>query len=239
MAVMQTDNSKRNDGTGPLQRLPAPPTDFRGRAAELRELKAAFNARRAKIFNLHGVAGVGKTALALAVAHELAEQFLDAQFFIDRWETGEPRSAAGMMRQVIWTAQPATKLPEEDAGIQAAYAEVLRGRQTVVLVDGALTNKGLTSLVSGEGCLMIVTSRERLALPELFALKLDPLPQPDAEGLLLHLAPRVGKLAAELAELAGGLPLALHLVGGALAVMMDLDPADCADRLLAEQWEQS
>ena len=236
---MQTEGSKRNDGTGPLQRLPAPPSNFMGRQAELLDLQAALKTRRAKIFCLHGVEGVGKTALALSFANDLAELYPDAQFFIERRGTGQPRSATALMRQVIRASQPTAKLPEDEAGIQATFADVLRGRRTLLLADNASNSEGLASLLPGTGCLMIVTSREHMASPEFYALKLDPLAQADAEVLLFQMAPRIGKLAAELAGLAGRLPLALQLVGSALAVMTNLDPADYADRLLAAQWEQS
>jgi tetratricopeptide (TPR) repeat protein len=236
---MQTEGSKRNDGTGPLHRLPAPPSNFMGRASELRDLKAALKTRRAKIFSLHGMEGVGKTALALAFANDLAEKYPDAQLYIAGRGTGQPRSPTALMRQIIRTSQLTAKLPEDEAGMQAAFAEALRGRRALLLVDNASSSEGLASLLPDAGCLMIVTSRERMASPQLYALKLDPLPQADAEGLLLQMAPCIGKLAAELAELAGGLPLALQLAGSALAAMPDLDPADYADQLLAEQWEQS
>ncbi len=235
---MLTDGSKRNDGTGPLQRLPAPPSIFRGREAELRDLQSALRMQRAKIFSLYGKEGVGKTALALAFSNDLAEEYPDAQLLIERQGSGQPRSATTLMRQFIRASQPTAKIPEDEAGIQAVFADALRGRRTLILVDNASTSEGLASLLPGTGCLMIVTSPERMGSPEPYALKLNPLPQADAEGLLLQIAPRVGQFAAELAELAGSLPLALQLAGSALAVITELDPADYADRLLAEQWEQ-
>jgi tetratricopeptide (TPR) repeat protein len=238
MASMQTEGSKRNDGTGPLQWLPAPPPDFKGREAERRDLQDALRAQRAKIFCLHGRDGVGKTALALAFGNDLAEQYPDAQLFIDRRSSRRSRSAAALMRQVLWTAQPTAQLPEDEAGIRAAFAEVLLQRRTLLFVDDAASGEELASVVPGAGCLMIMTSRERLAAPGLYALEVNPLPPADAEALLLQLAPRIGRLAAELAELAAGLPLALQLAGSALAQLPELNPADYADRLLAAQWEQ-
>jgi len=235
---MQIEGSRRNDGTGPLQWLPAPPSELIGRETERRELLEALSAQRAKIFCLHGREGVGKTALALVFGNDLAEQYPDAQLFIDRRSTRQSRSAGALMRQVLWTAQPTAHLPEDEVGIRAAFAEVLLRRRTLLFVDDDASGEALASVMPGAGCLMIMTSSERLAASGLYALEVNPLPPVDAEALLLQLAPRIGKLAAELAELAAGLPLALQLVGSAMAQLPELNPADYADRLLAAQWDQ-
>ena len=236
---MQPEGSKRTDGTGPLLRLAAPPAVFKGREAELSGLLATLQSQRVKMVGLFGADGVGKTALALALADGLAEHYSDAQFLIVPWGTAQPGSATAVMRQVIWTLQPLARPPEDEPGIAAAFADVLRGRRTLLLVDNTSSSEALADLLPGEGCLVILTSRERLIAPRLHGQTLSPLAQVDAEALLLEAAPRIGKLAAELAELAGGLPLALQLVGSTLEALPGLDPADYADRLLAEQWELS
>jgi AAA ATPase domain len=236
---MQTDGGIRNDGTGPLQQLPTPTSIFRGREAELRDLQSALKTQSVRIFSLHGVEGVGKTALALAFANNVAEGYPDAHLFIDQPDIGQSRSLSALLRQVIWASQPTAKLPEDEAGLQAAFADTLRGRRILLLVDNAVNSEGLASLLPGTGCLAILTTPKSQSSPGIHALKLSSLSPADAESLLLKMTPRVGQLAAELAELAGSLPLALRLAGGTLAAMPDLDPADYADRLVAEQWEQS
>ncbi len=76
-----------------------------------------------------------------------------------------------------------------------------------------------------------MTSRFHFTLPGLVARDLDELPEDDARALLLHIEPRIGSAADEIARLCGRLPLALRLAGSALAERSNLSTADYARRL--------
>src|SRR5438105_4600393 len=78
----------------PLHQLPSPPRDFTGRAAELEELMNNVGRGGALISGLHGMGGIGKTALALKLAELLTPRYPDAQFFLDLKGTTQPVAPA-------------------------------------------------------------------------------------------------------------------------------------------------
>src|SRR6185369_11562018 len=65
-----------------VNNLPLPLTAIVGRDAEQAELRDLLVARQARLVTLTGPGGVGKTRLALEVAHEVAASFADGVVFI-------------------------------------------------------------------------------------------------------------------------------------------------------------
>ncbi len=236
---MQPNGSRKYGGTAALFRAPAPPANFTGRSAEIRQVQAALSEHPATVVGIFGQGGVGKTALALVLARQLASDYPDAQIFIDLQGATQPLDSLEVMRQVIHAYRPMARLPDDADGILSIYRSALDGQQALLLFDSAASSVQLSSLVPPAGCLMLVTGREPLSLPGMRSLRLDRLSMEEAQALLLALAPRIGPQAAEVAELCGQLPLALNLAGSVLASQQDLSPADYADRLMAAQWRQS
>ncbi|MEP7359730.1 MAG: tetratricopeptide repeat protein, partial [Anaerolineales bacterium] len=222
-------------GVAALHQLPAAPADFTGRAAELAELRAATQNQAVRIVGLRGLGGVGKTALAVVLANELAADYPDAQIVVDLLGTTKPLTAAAALAAVVRAFEPVARLPEDEAGLLAAYRSVLHEKRALLLLDDAAGREQVEPLLPPPGCLLLVTSRTRFALPGLKALNLDSLPADDAVALLLKIAPRIGQRAGELAELCGRLALALRLVGSALAEREELEPAEYAERLSDEK----
>ena len=203
-----------------LHQLPAPPGDFTGRIDELAELRAVVKNHGAAQLSLRGPAGVGKTALALVLAHELAQDYPDAQLFLNLQGTGpDPLTPEAVMAGVIRSFLPTIRLPTDTSDLQKFCRDILSRRRVLLLLDNAAGHDQVAPLVEGipPGCLLLVTSRSCFNLPDLHALNLDGLPPAEAAALLLKLAPRIGDHAAEVAERCGGLPLALRLAGGAFA----------------------
>jgi hypothetical protein len=66
-----------------LHQLPPPPRDFTGREAELAELMEKLEHGGVTISGLQGLGGVGKTALALKLAEQIAPRYPNAQFYLD------------------------------------------------------------------------------------------------------------------------------------------------------------
>jgi tetratricopeptide (TPR) repeat protein len=215
-----------------LHQLPPPPRDFTGRVRELGELMSRIERGGATISGLQGLGGVGKTALALKLAQQLAPRYPDAQFYLDLKGAGkQPLSVADALSHVIRAYHPTAKLPEGEVELQSLYLSVLHDQRALLLMDNASGREQVEPLIPPEGCVLLVTSRQHFTLPGLFALDLETLPPEDACRLLLKIAPRIGESADEIARLCGHLPLALRLAASALAERANLSPADYVRRL--------
>ncbi len=231
--------SPQNRDTASLFRPPAPPANFVGRDAERRQIQAAVQEGSVTTVGLFGREGVGKTALALVLVNQLTGIFPDGQIYIDLQGAAQPLAAPATMGQVIHHYDPLVHVPEDESAIQAAYRRVLIGRRVLLLLDNAANEAQLNLLAPPAGCLMLVTAGEQLRQPGLRALSLAGLPPEEAKQLLLNIAPRIRQHVDKLAGLCWQIPLALQLVGSALAAREDLDPGDYALRLMTEQFRQA
>jgi tetratricopeptide (TPR) repeat protein len=200
----------------PIHQLPPPPADFTGRTAELAELRAAIEKGGVHISGLQGQGGVGKTALALKLAAELAPKYPDAQIYLDlKGASEKPLTAAEAMSHVLRTFHPEAKLPEKEEDLRALYLDVLHNKRALLLMDNAKDASQLNSLIPPDGCMFLVTSRTRFTLPGLYQKHLDTFPSGDATRFLLEIAPRIKGEAETIAKLCGYLALALRLAGTA------------------------
>ena len=214
-----------------LHQLPPPPGDFTGRAAELAELTANVEGG-VNISGLQGQGGIGKTALALKLAEQLAPRYPDAQFYLDlKGASKEPLPAAAALAHVIRAYHPDARLPDDEAQLGALYRSVLHDKRALLLMDNAADAAQVAPLIPPAGCVLLVTSRRHFTLPGLHPIDLDTLPPADARTLLWAVAPRIGAQADEIAKLCGYLPLALRLAASAIAERADLGVADYVRRL--------
>jgi hypothetical protein len=212
------------------------PADFTGRAAELAELRAAIEKGGIHISGLQGQGGIGKTALALKLAAELAPNYPDAQIYLDlRGVSEDPLTAAEAMSHVLRTFHPEAKLPEKEEDLRAQYLSVLHNKRALLLMDNAKDAAQVKPLIPPPGCTLLVTSRQHFTLPGLHARNLETLPPMDAKNLLLRIAPRSDGEAEAIAKLCGFLPQALRLAASAIAVRVDLEPQDYARQLADEK----
>jgi tetratricopeptide (TPR) repeat protein len=204
------------------RQIPAPPKDFIGRIEEIVDLLAGFKGG-ATITGLRGMGGIGKTALALVLAEKLASRFPDGQLFLELRGTSEkPLTSAEAMAQVIRAYHPEAKLPEGEPEIAGLYRSVLAGKRALLLLDNAASREQVEPLLPPSGSAVIITSRNKFALPGLEEKDLDVLPLKDAKKLLLEIAGRIGSRAEELARLCGCLPIALRNAAYALAERKNL-----------------
>ncbi|WP_203924187.1 AfsR/SARP family transcriptional regulator [Rugosimonospora africana] len=220
--------------TAPRQ-LPAATRQFTGRSAELAWLTGL--APRAKphggtggtvlICAIDGMAGIGKTALAVDAAHRVSGRFPDGQLFVDLhgytkgYPPREPGDALSMLLRALEV--PAQRIPEDTEERAALYRQCLTGTRTLIVLDNAHDEAQVRPLLPGEpGCLVLLTSRRRLkGLHDATVLALDVLPEPDALALLrTMLAPARSTaddlVLREIVELCGRLPLALRIAGALL-----------------------
>jgi tetratricopeptide (TPR) repeat protein len=210
-----------------LHQLPAPPAAFTGRNTELTELERLINEHGTSGVAItalggvfHGMGGVGKTALAIALAHRLKHRFAEAQIFVNMRgadsERRSPTTPVECMQRIIRSFHPDAKLPDELDDLQLVYRSVLQQRdgRVLILLDDVASPEQIAPLLPPANCLLLVTSRHQFTLPGLPARPLDCLPPSDSETLLLRLAPRVDQDAPAAAALCGHLPLALEVFAG-------------------------
>jgi hypothetical protein len=221
--------SKRLRPSVPHQ-LPPLPSNFVGREEELAALEKAIRERAASsgvtISGVRGLGGVGKSALALMLARRLGDLLPGGEIYLDlQGASTMPLSSASVMEHAIRTFLPVQKLPSEQFQLERLYQTILIGKRTLLLFDNAASLGQIQLLVPPPGNVLLVTSRQRIQLPGLIARDLFGLPPDRSRELLLKIAPRVGADAEALATLSGHFPLALHLVGSALAVDQGLAPA--------------
>jgi tetratricopeptide (TPR) repeat protein len=214
------------------RQLPAAVRLFTGRQTELDELARlpgesdAFTGT-VVISAIDGMAGIGKTALAVHAAHRLAERFPDGQLFIDLhgYTKGYPPRSPDEALEAFLRALgvPAQEMPEDTDQRAALYRQRLADTRTLILLDNAVDEAQLRPLLpASPGCLVLVTSRRRLkGLDDAHSLSLNLLPAQDAVALLRAVAgpDRIAEddpLLGEVARLCGRLPLAVRIAGALL-----------------------
>jgi len=225
----------------PLHQLPADLADFTGREDEVRELVALLGegAAGATISAIGGMGGVGKTALAVHVAHRVVERYPDGQIVVEMGGTSErPLTPVEAMGQVVHAFQPDMRLPDDPHEVAALYRTILDGRQVLLLLDNAANSAQVRPLVVPAGCGLVVTSRHNISLPGLRHLDLDALPVEEARGLLRTIVGEGRATDEELGRIAGlcgRLPLALRVAGDFLVVHPDWSAAEYAQALADER----
>ncbi|MGV9540157.1 ATP-binding protein [Nocardia beijingensis] len=221
--------------------LPALPRDFLGRDRELRQiLNAASGGRVVAIHAINGMAGIGKTTLAVHAAHQLAPRFPDGQYFVQlhAHTPGQPPADAAevLAGLLIAIGTDPRHLPDTVAERRDLWRHLLAGRKMLLVLDDAADREQIEPLLpSGSGCLTLVTSRHRLTLPDTNPLALEVLDPPAAVDLVFTVTGRdptdeiERRAAARIADVCGCLPLAIVLVAGQLAHHRTWAAADIDD----------
>ena len=222
-------------GSGAIvpRQLPLAVASFTGRTAELATLddwldRVTFEetAGAVAISAIGGMAGVGKTALALHWAHRVAGWFPDGQLYINLRgfdPGGQPADPGQVVRGFLHALGIAPgQIPAGLDGQMALYRSVLAGRRILIVADNVLSPAQVRPLLPGTpGSMVLVTSRTHLgglaAAEGARTLNLDVLTEADAADLLsARLDPGRAvaepSAVAELIRLCGGLPLALAIV---------------------------
>ena len=208
--------------------LPPDTAAFTGRGAELDRITAAVAQAAGSggvvaICAIGGMPGVGKTALAVHASHLLKDRFPDRQLFVSLHghtpgqDPLTPHAAlAGLLAAV---GVDARYLPGDLAGRAALWRDRMAGQKVLLVLDNAASTAQVAPLLpASAGCLVLVTSRRHLGdLPGAAApVQLPVLTADEAREMFVRLAPRAAAgpdgAVAELAGLAGFLPLAVSLL---------------------------
>jgi DNA-binding SARP family transcriptional activator len=205
--------------------LPPAPGAFFGREQEQSELDRTAEGG---LVVLTGMAGVGKTGLAVHYSHQVADRYGDGQLYLDLRGHADapaldPLEALGHLLRGLGT----DRVPESIAEATAEYRSQIAGRKILVLLDNAGSTEQVRPLLPATpGCLTLITSRNRLsglvAREGAQRIGLDTLDAETARALLIRLLGE-HRVAAEpdqvaaLIEVCAGLPLALRIAAAQLA----------------------
>ncbi|MEU8502838.1 BTAD domain-containing putative transcriptional regulator [Streptomyces lavendulae] len=209
--------------------LPATVPDFTGRApfvSELGEILAGAEGQVMAVSALAGIGGVGKTTLAVHVAHAARPHFPDGQLYADLQGTdprpAQPEAVLGSFLRALGI--PDSSIPDSAADRAALYRTVLDGRRVLVLLDNARDAAQVRPLLPGTaGCAALVTSRVRMSgLAGAHLVDLDVMSPEEALQLFTRIvgAERVGaerQAALDVVGACGFLPLAIRIAASRLA----------------------
>ncbi|MEV4019818.1 BTAD domain-containing putative transcriptional regulator [Nonomuraea angiospora] len=225
--------------------LPADLVSFTGRGAELArayETLRATESGGSRICQITGLGGVGKSSLAIHIAHAVAGDFPDGQLYINlhgdtpHTRAAQPAEAVRRFLRSLGVADAAIPAGLEEAA--GRFRSLTRGRRMLIVLDNARDAAQIRPLLpGGPGCVVLITSRRRLASFEgAVQIPVDVLPDREALDLLRAV---VGEqaiaaepaAAAEVVRLCGGLPLALCLAAARLRARPAWSLAVLAKRL--------
>lgn len=222
--VSEADTDRSADGTAPGAEGTGPrgtggrTTDADGPAEPSAPIRPVV---------ISGMGGVGKTALAVHVAHRVREAFPDGALYADLrgYCVNGARTAHELLARFLSDlGVHHDTLPEDTDDRALLLRAALAERRVLLVLDNARNAAHVAPLLPAGGrSAALITSRQLLAdLPGAVKVPLAPLPEPEQHALLAALAgaDRVRDEPEALADImaaCGGLPLALHIVGGRLA----------------------
>ncbi|GHH30468.1 hypothetical protein Srubr_80330 [Streptomyces rubradiris] len=240
-------------GKAPLAQLPVVTAGFVGRESELAQLDAVLNGPlqpgTPRTVAIDGPPGVGKTALALRWAHNVAPFFPDGQLYVDL--QGYSGNGPDVYPEVVLEkflfalGVPASDIPEGSDERAALYRSLLVGRRVLLILDNAADSGQVEPLLpAASDCAVVITSRSRLfamaVRTHATRVTLRPLSRAESHLLLRTvLGPErvAGQMHAldELARLCGRLPLALRIVAEHAVVDPHLSPEQMLSGLVVEE----
>ena len=163
--------------------------------------------------------------MATVLANRLSDKYPDAQIYRNLRGVGaadpscpsEPASGPAdpidVMRSIILDFLPDAKVPDAPEELRRTYLEVLRGANRALLFfDNVADAEQVLPLLPPVNCLLLMTSRQYLSLPDVAVCELRCLPRKQSCAWLVDMAPRLSGHEEEAAALCGHLPLALRIL---------------------------
>ncbi|MBT0770752.1 tetratricopeptide repeat protein [Kineosporia sp. J2-2] len=230
---------------GSANSLPLPPDIFWGRAGEMLLLEETVLSGRWANALLHGVGGVGKTAVAVQLAYQVRDRFPGGCHYVDLLGysgAGQRPSTYQVAGRLLRDAQGDQVLLADDQEVRfRQYRTWLDESAALVVLDNVGSLEDVAPLLaSGAGAgRVLLTSRNDLGLPGTTPFGLDRLESQAAERVLRELLP-VGRLAGvdgalgRIVGLSDGLPLVLRLLAAHLVTNPALAVAELVERLVDE-----
>jgi tetratricopeptide (TPR) repeat protein len=228
--------------------LPGDIPDFTGRdqiAAEVRQLldhAGGTESTAVVISAITGMAGIGKTALAVHIAHQERERFPDGQFYVNLRGAEAQALDPMMVLGSFLTELGMVDLPGDLGGRARAYRTRVAGRRMLVVLDNAANADQVRPLLPGSpSCAVLITSRVRLLnLAGARMVLLDVLRTDEAVELLSRMSGHERAAAErdpanEIVRLCGHLPIAIRMAGAVLIKRPRQSLARLAEQLRQER----
>lgn len=201
-----------------LNQLPAKPTHFCGREAELAELWRGMVGADRQLFVITGPGGIGKTSLAVEWLHQSNHQFPGGVLYADLSRNALPNEVLGRLMSSLAVSPPRGQ-PER----AAVFSAMTRQKPPAMLLDNAGSAAQVRQLLPTTGLVVVTTRRQLSGLVADGAkfVQLKPLDQVSGVQMLAVAVGRERVLsevahAEALARLCAGLPLALAVVAAQL-----------------------
>lgn len=228
--------------------LPADLASFAGRRGELIRLHSLLeqgqSATGLVVAAIDGMAGVGKTALAVHWAHQVADRFPDGQLYANLrgFDAARDASAAGEVLRGFLDALgvPPHRVPADVDAQASMYRSMLNGRRMLVLLDNARDMEQVRPLLPGSAGCVVVTSRNRLpgliTTHDARTVSLDAFCADEArQALALRLGEQrtaaEPEAVEEIIDRCAGLPLAMAVVAARATLYPNLPLAEIASEL--------
>ncbi|MFJ7278992.1 AfsR/SARP family transcriptional regulator [Kitasatospora sp. NPDC098663] len=236
--------ASREDGPAappaPAQ-LPADVSDFSGRTDLVSDLSTVLmnaTGQAVVVTSLAGIGGVGKTTLAVHVAHRVRGEFPDGQLYVDLRGAGtSPADPVAVLGDFLH-ALGVTDSPDSLEQRSALYRSLLASRRMLILLDNARDAEQIRPLIPGvSGSAVLATSRSRLAgIPGAQLFDVEELTPNEALALFSAIVgeQRVAaepEAAMQVVTACGFLPLAVRIAAARLASRPRWSVSDLARRL--------
>jgi tetratricopeptide (TPR) repeat protein len=201
--------------------LPIEPTDFTGREAKIQQIKTDLST--GQVVSIVGMAGVGKSALAVRVAHQLKDQFPSGQIYLNlRGADTHPLTVESALETLLRAlGVDPVQIPTELSNRAALYRSRIAQSPTLVVLDNAANAQQVKDLLPGASACLITSRQQLEGLASIKTIDLEGLPDEQALELLRKVLPPK-RLQAEaravraIVGYCGGLPLALRIVAATL-----------------------
>jgi transcriptional regulator with XRE-family HTH domain len=209
------------DALPPPHQLPPGVAAFIGREPEIATITAVLTSTAPAIVAIDGMGGVGKTSLAIHVAHRVADLFPDGQLYVNLRDRTTGALQCRLMREVCGAV---LEIPDDLDEAAAHLRSAITGRRMLIVLDDATDVEQVAALLPGAlGTAAVITGRRVMSgLPQAHHVSLRLPTEDDAIAQLAATVgwPRVDRerdAAEAVVRRCGLLPLAVHMAGMRLA----------------------